>query len=66
MNDFTYRPIDDREKSLQPTFGVKFSRNVYIHPETANRLGIDFEDTDLEDTPLGKFLVIKNRMDNEE
>lgn len=49
----------ENSEPQKPTFGVKFSKNVCIHPDTAKKKGIDLKDEDLKDTPWGRVLEIK-------
>lgn len=59
MSEFIYKPPETSLKPCVATIGVKFSENIYIHQKTAEKFNIPFEESDLEDMPWGKFLVIK-------
>ncbi len=51
---------DAESETNPPTLGVKFSNSIFIHPEKARQLGIEFVDEDLVDNPMfGKALKIR-------
>lgn len=45
--------------SSHATLGVKFGQSVFVSPTLLKRWGIKFDESDLEDTFMGKQLRIK-------
>lgn len=56
-----YKPPESELKPCKPTFGVKFSNDMFIHPSLLDKWNIKYEESDLEYNPIfGKALRIKN------
>lgn len=60
MYELIYKPPNTELKPCEPTVGVKFSNDIFIHPSLLDKWNIKYEKSDLEDNPVfGKALRIK-------
>jgi hypothetical protein len=61
--EFIYKPKQNKKNPEKTTIGVKFSKNIYIHPKQLEKWGVTYEENDLIDTPLGKYALLKREDD---
>ena len=60
-----YRPPKyDGPQVLDATVGVKFCQDTYILESFLIKQGIEYKREELEDTPLGKALIIRKKNDD--
>lgn len=53
--------MDDETEFKVKTVGYKFSQDVFISPYLLDKWGVKYTDNDLEKTPWGKVLRLKDK-----
>lgn len=59
MNDFIYTPPSEQLKQ-KTTLAVKFSNDVFLMESFLKQRNIVYDEKELENTPYGRCLRIKN------
>ena len=59
MSGFIYKPVEIQEHPEESKIYVKFSKNITFLESFLKQKNTPYEQSDLEDTPLGRGYVIR-------
>lgn len=62
LTNFMYRPPKDSKDAEHVTLGVKFANDVFLMKSYLDQKGIQYDEKDLEDGPMGQVLRIKREV----
>lgn len=66
MSEFIFRPSDFADAPEKVfTRGIKFSQNIHIMKDFLDQKGIPYKEEELEMTPIGLAMVIKEGCKND-